>query len=175
MAHTNSTDDVIQPVEKLLEHLIKERGEEAGKKAYEDLGRSVRNAALQVLYAIKKKWLQKNGKTMARWGFAMVAMDVAYDGNMNAYVLDLNSGPSFYHDHEWPKWFVTERSAIIREGIDIVQESMFRKLSNFTAKAMPYSDTGGWELLYKEDAGGVVKGKGFISHGECLEPYKVPP
>jgi hypothetical protein len=35
-------------VEKLLEHLLKERGEEAGARAFDDLGRSVRNAALQV-------------------------------------------------------------------------------------------------------------------------------
>ena len=48
-------------------------------------------------------------------------MDVASDADQNAHVLDLNSGPSFYHHHEWPQWFVEERSAMIREAADIVQ------------------------------------------------------
>lgn len=31
---------------------------------------------------------------LCRWGFVMLAMDVAYDGDMNAFVLDVNSGES---------------------------------------------------------------------------------
>ena len=30
-------------------------------------------------------------------------------------VVDINSGPSFYHEHKWPAWFVRERSALTRE------------------------------------------------------------
>jgi hypothetical protein len=29
---------------------------------------------------------------MHRWGFALIAMDVAYDADMNAFILDVNSG-----------------------------------------------------------------------------------
>ena len=166
MAHTNDTNDVIKPVTYLEQVLVQERGEHAGKVAFEKLQRSVRNAALQVLYAVRQKWLQKNPKTMGKWGFAMIAMDVAYDTNMNAYVLDLNSGPSFYHDQDWPAWFVRERSAIIREGFDIVQEAMFRKFSNYThPNGLPFKHNGGWEMLYQQDYGGVVKNRGLLGHG----------
>eukprot|EP00961_Rhodomonas_salina_P021539 289286-Rhodomonas_salina.1 len=37
----------------------------------------------------------------------MVAMDIAFDARLNAHVLDLNSGPSFYHitpPNDWPPW-----------------------------------------------------------------------
>jgi len=31
------------------------------------------------------------------------------------------AGPSFYHDHPFPEWFRLERSALIRETLDLVQ------------------------------------------------------
>ena len=51
---------------------------------------------LQVVYACRKEaWFGYHGYT--QWGHALMAMDVAYDVHMNAYILDVNSGPSFYH------------------------------------------------------------------------------
>ena len=32
-----------------------------------------------------------------RWGYAFMAMDLAMDRRGNAFVLDVNSGPSYYH------------------------------------------------------------------------------
>lgn len=43
----------------------------------------------------------------ARRGYALLALDVAFDTRMNAHVLDINSGPSFYHispPNNWPRW-----------------------------------------------------------------------
>lgn len=43
----------------------------------------------------------------SRRGHALLALDVAYDTHMNAHVLDVNSGPSFYHilpPNNWPQW-----------------------------------------------------------------------
>ena len=41
---------------------------------------------------------------MQQWGYVFLAMDVGIDTEQNAYVLDLNSGPSLYHEHSWPAW-----------------------------------------------------------------------
>ena len=57
-----------------------------------------------------------------------LAMDVVYDDKYNAFVVDVNSGPSFYHEHKWPRWFVKERSALVREAIDYIQEAAFFKV-----------------------------------------------
>jgi hypothetical protein len=60
-------------------------------------------------------------------------MDVAFDLQMNAYILDVNSGPSFYHispPNNWPKWFGELRSATIREAYDILQEVASRKIQD---------------------------------------------
>jgi hypothetical protein len=57
-----------------------------------------------------------------------LAMDVVYDDTYNAFVVDVNSGPSFYHEHKWPYWFVKERSALVREAIDFIQEAAFLKV-----------------------------------------------
>jgi len=43
-------------------------------------------------------------------------------------VVDINSGPSFYHEHKWPAWFVRERSALTREV----------RAASFPAHSLPY-------------------------------------
>jgi len=49
-------------------------------------------------------------------------LQVVYDRNLNAHVVDLNSGPSFYHaekDKPWPPWFLSERSQLLRAEQDV--------------------------------------------------------
>jgi hypothetical protein len=59
-------------------------------------------------------------------GFALIATDISYDVHMNAQILDVNSGPSatppFFDGRQHPRWLLTERSRLIREAKDIVQE-----------------------------------------------------
>jgi hypothetical protein len=45
---------------------------------------------MQTVFASRHALLGKGGYT--DWGFALLALDVAYDTRMNAYVLDVNSG-----------------------------------------------------------------------------------
>ena len=118
MAHTNDTNDVIKPVGLLREALVAQHGELEGEARYRRYQNSIRNAAQMVLHAVRNRHWGKNKK----WGYLYLAMDVACDTDQNAHVLDLNSGPSFYHHHAWPSWFVQERSDMIREAADIIQE-----------------------------------------------------
>ena len=44
------------------------------------------------------------------WGHAWLAADVVYDDKFAPKVVDLNSGPSFYHSEkgkDWPAWYVS--------------------------------------------------------------------
>jgi hypothetical protein len=176
MAHTRSTDDVIKPVDYLRQSLVASYRAKEGEARYKRYQNSIRNAALTVAHAIRNRWWGKN----VGWGFLFLAMDVAADTDQNAWVLDLNSGPSFYHKEEWPNWFVKERSAMIRAAADIIQEVAFRKLvmqqrmqqrrfpatrasvrgeitqeSNLSAREdvlrQPLEELGGWDMLYGED------------------------
>jgi len=72
------------------------------------------------------------GWRQTTWGHAWLAADVVYDTNLVPKIVDLNSGPSFYHaerDSAWPPWFVGERSRLTRAAQDILQTVAFRKLS----------------------------------------------
>lgn len=170
LSFTNDSSEILKPVEMLRGELVKEKGEVEGAAAWEKLQRSVRNAALQAFYSLKDRYADRGYDT--RWGFAFIAMDVAYDRDMNAYVLDVNSGPSFYHEHEWPPWFFKERSALIREAMDSVQEVAFHKLAqspNRTKQGLQTISGGskGWDVLFEEAAGGV-RGEGIIAPGGCV-------
>jgi len=86
----------------------------------------------------------------------MIAMDVVYDTDGNAKVIDINSGPDFYHDHKYPLWFHRERSGMIREALDIVQETAFLKATQRSELKMRTPDK--WELLFHEKQGGPTTG-----------------
>jgi hypothetical protein len=43
------------------------------------------------------------------------------------------AGPSFYHEHAFPSWFLLQRSAIVREALDVVQEMAFYKVAQKNA------------------------------------------
>ena len=43
------------------------------------------------------------------------------------------AGPSFYHEHAFPSWFLLQRSAIVREALDVVQEMAFYKVAQMNA------------------------------------------
>lgn len=43
------------------------------------------------------------------------------------------AGPSFYHEHAFPSWFILQRSAIVREALDVVQEMAFYKVAQKNA------------------------------------------
>jgi len=123
MSFTRDANDVIKPVDYLREVLVREYGPSEGDTRYRRYQKSVRNAAQVVIHAIRDRDWGKN----VGWGFLFVAMDVAADLDQNAFVLDLNSGPSFYHKETWPPWFVSERSSMIRSAFDVVQEVAHRK------------------------------------------------
>jgi hypothetical protein len=55
--------------------------------------------------------------------WALLAVDVAYDTAQNAYVLDINSGPA-PSGVQHPAWYLHDRSATIREAVDILQVSL---------------------------------------------------
>jgi hypothetical protein len=102
------------------------------------------------------------------------------------------AGPSFYHGHEWPLWFEEERSAMIREGVDIIQEVAFKKLMSLRLEGdhaaqeqerggervliddrgrflEPLQTVGGWELLHTEALGGrVSRPPGMHRLDECV-------
>ncbi len=46
----------------------------------------------------------------------------------NAFVLDVITGPCFYHKMELQAWFRRERSIMAREAFDIMQEVAFKKV-----------------------------------------------
>jgi hypothetical protein len=173
MAHTRDTKDVIKPVTFLRDALLVEYGAAEAEVRWARYQSSMRNAVLMVMHAVRNRhW----GNTK-EWAYLFLAMDVASDRQQNAHVLDLNSGPSFYHGHEWPEWFVKERSSMIREAADIVQEVAFRKMvraqrSPSTLSPSSLNDTvrpqtlyrdlhdvmseplttlGGWDEIYRED------------------------
>jgi len=52
----------------------------------------------------------------ASWPWGLLALDVAYDSSMNAYVLDVNSGPAPTGMNHEP-WYLDERSATIRGAV----------------------------------------------------------
>jgi hypothetical protein len=166
LAHTNDSSAVIQPLDALREELLRTHGAdpEKGTEAWKKIQASVRNTALQVTYAIKQKFFGRQYAT--RWGFMWLAMDVVYDLDMRAFVVDINSGPSFYHEHKWPDWFVKERSALTREAIDYIQEVGFFKATKHTATTSltPPSE---WELLFHEHRGGAQR-TGVIAPGQCV-------
>ena len=58
--------------------------------------------------------------TRGRHLWALLAVDVAYDTAQNAYVLDINSGPA-PSGVQHPAWYLHDRSATIREAVDILQ------------------------------------------------------
>jgi hypothetical protein len=164
-AHTNDTSLVMQEVEFLRDALVREHGAHKGQLLYAHALRSVRRAVLMALHAVKSKLAHKDYHT--RWGFVMMAMDVAYDIDMNAYVLDVNSGPSFYHDHPFPPWFRQERSSLIREALDIVQEMAFYKVAqnNATNRIPTAADL--WEPLFHQLAGGP-QSRDLPDDGDCV-------
>ena len=158
-AHTNESDEVIQPLAALKRQVLA-----AGDaRAWARLETSVRNAALHVTYAIKHKFFGHEYNT--RWGFMWLAMDVVYDSALNAHVVDINTGPDFYHHHAWPRWFLRERSVVTREAVDILQEVGFLKATKHTART-PLTPPEEWELLYHADQGGVQR-PGLLSPGAC--------
>ena len=131
LAHTNDTRRVIRPIQDLWRDLLRQHDEARARPMWKRLQTSVRNAALQAVYASRPVWFGHGGYTA--WGYALLAMDVAFDQQMNAYILDVNSGPSFYHilpPNNWPKWFGELRSATIREAYDILQEVASRKIQD---------------------------------------------
>ena len=119
-------------------------------------------------------------------------MDVAADVQQNAFVLDLNSGPSFYHNEAWPGWFVAERSAMIRSAADIVQQVAARKLEmrrrrlgragTGTGAAVgegdllrePLGELGGWSVLYREDSEHrpLPPKPGILGPNECVRLFQ---
>jgi hypothetical protein len=198
MAHTRSTDDVIKPVDYLRQSLVASYRAKEGEARYKRYQNSIRNAALTVAHAIRNRWWGKN----VGWGFLFLAMDVAADTDQNAWVLDLNSGPSFYHKEQWPNWFVQERSAMIRAAADIIQEVAFRKLvmqqrrfqatrasvrgeitqeSNLTAREdvlrQPLEELGGWDMLYGEDhnLSPLPPEEGILPRGKCVTLHRGAP
>jgi hypothetical protein len=187
LAYTNNTADLIRPVQELRRAL--------GAK-FVRFESSVRNAALMVVLAfrLQRQW----GGGDPRWGYLFLSMDVAVDLHQNAMVLDVNSGPSFYHGHAWPPWFVRERSALIRQAADIIQEVAFRKLMSpqpqyppatldriaTTHRAPragagagahdrleePLVTAGAWEAIYSENSKGtpLAPPQGMLPHGACV-------
>eukprot|EP00802_Teleaulax_amphioxeia_P010549 Tamp_10577.p1 GENE.Tamp_10577~~Tamp_10577.p1 ORF type:complete len:572 (-),score=93.23 Tamp_10577:141-1856(-) len=166
LAHTNDSSAIIQPLDKLRIELLATLGPdpEKGTEAWKKLQTSVRNTALQITYAIKQKFFGRHYHT--RWGFMWLAMDVVYDTDMRAYVVDINSGPSFYHEHKWPDWFLKERSALTREAMDYIQEAGFLKATKHTSST-PLTPPSEWEILFHEHRGGVQRA-GVIAPGECV-------
>ena len=69
-----------------------------------------------------------------RWGYAFMAMDMAIDKRGNAFVLDVNSGPSYYH-FELPVWY----TAIVKCYIELVRWSWIESEVQNQALATPYS------------------------------------
>ena len=99
----------------------------------------------------------------------MIAVDVAYDRHMNALILDVNSGPSatppFFDKRRHPQWLLDERSRLIREALDIVQEVAFYKVLASMGRAggtgeagagltdalkLRVQRAGGWTQLFHE-------------------------
>ena len=115
-------------------------------------------------------------------------MDVAADVQQNAFVLDLNSGPSFYHNEAWPGWFVAERSAMIRSAADIVQQVAARKLEMRRRRqgragtgvgegdllGEPLGELGGWSVLYREDSEHrpLPPEPGILGPNECVRLFQ---
>jgi len=192
MAHTRDTNDVIKPVSYLRDALRREYDAQEAEARWLRYQNSIRNAAQMVLHAVRNRHWGHN----KQWGYLFLAMDVASDVNQNAHVLDLNSGPSFYHHHDWPEWFVNERSAMIREAADIIQEVAFRKMVrqqrspstlsssslNDTSRpgktlyrdshdvmAEPLTNLGGWDEIYREDFSGkpLPQRDGLLKRDEC--------
>ncbi|EKX45437.1 hypothetical protein GUITHDRAFT_108705 [Guillardia theta CCMP2712] len=173
LAHTNKSQEVLRPVETLRSALEEELGVTRGRQAWRKLSLSVRNAALSAIFSVRyRSWGQNSP-----WGYLFMAMDVAYDRHQNAFVLDLNSGPSFYHGSEWPEWYVQDRSAMIREAADIIQELAFRKLVSqqetslnpLNLTAMPLKTAKSWEMLFAEGGGWRHEGRdGLIKEGGCV-------
>lgn len=168
-AHTNDTSLVMQEVSFMRTALVREHGERKGDALYQRARRSVQQAALMAVHAVKSKLADRAYHT--RWGFVMMAMDVAYDKQMNAMVLDLNSGPSFYHDHPFPGWFRKERSALIREALDIVQELAFYKVAQNNATQRLPMMANLWQPLFHELAGGP-QSPDLPADGDCLETLR---
>jgi hypothetical protein len=73
----------------------------------------------QVLYALRHKLKPRAGATNIH-PWALLAIDVAYDTAQNAYVLDVNTGPAPSGTQHAP-WYLRDRSATIREAVDILQ------------------------------------------------------
>ena len=124
MAHTNDTSAVIRPLSYLRDHLLSSSGAEQGQRRWERYQQSVRDAAQMAMMAIDEvyEWGAQEDR-----GFAFIALDIVSDSDQNAFVLDVNSLNSFYHEERWPEWFVAERSHMIREASDIIQDFAARK------------------------------------------------
>mmetsp|Transcript_1029 Transcript_1029/g.1728 ORF Transcript_1029/g.1728 Transcript_1029/m.1728 type:complete len:138 (+) Transcript_1029:212-625(+) len=133
---------------------------------------------LQVIFALRSRF--KTHTSIRRGSaWALIAMDVAYDSNQNAHILDVNSGPSpsplFFDKRKHPPWLIKDRDLLAREAIDIVQEVGFRKLVRSwgrmkNATQAKLSFTGGWQLLYHEERGGSLHPK-LLQPGECVKGW----
>ena len=71
--------------------------------------------------------------------------------------------------------YLQDRSATIREAMDILQEVSFRQLvktrpDESQTAWMPLSNTYSWELLFHEAMGGAQKR--YIFPGECVRAHK---
>eukprot|EP00960_Hanusia_phi_P036266 752236-Hanusia_phi.AAC.2 len=173
LAHTNHSQDVLKPLSMLRTAAEEEFGEARGQRMWRKMTLSARNAALSAMFSIRhRKWGQSSA-----WGHLFMAVDVAYDRHGNAFVLDLNSGPSFYPGNQSQGWFAEDRSTMIREATDIIQEIAFRKLvSHQEAKlnplnltAMPLKTPKTWEMLFAEGGGWRHEGRnGLIKEGGCV-------
>jgi hypothetical protein len=196
MAHTRDANDVIKPVTFLRDALLVEYGAAEAELRWVRYQNSIRNAVLMVMHAVRDRHWGNNKE----WAYLFLAMDVASDRQQNAHVLDLNSGPSFYHGHEWPEWFVKERSAMIREAADIVQEVAFRKMVrvqrspstlspsslNDTTRPQtlyrdlhdvmsePLTNLGGWDEIYREDFFGqpLPQREGLLKRNACATKHR---
>lgn len=185
------------------EELERQYGADAASLKFASLKQSVMNAMLSVVYSIRgviekkemwevmqteagqniSRWENvKNAGYELRWSYLFMALDIAFDESGNAFVLDVNTGPSFYHKMDLPGWFRKERSIMIREAADIMQEITFKKVF---ARA---HNSSGWELLqglklpsfwlplYNEPAGGAAVGPlgtTLLQYGKCPELTKV--
>uniref|UniRef100_A0A7S4UKL5 Uncharacterized protein n=1 Tax=Guillardia theta TaxID=55529 RepID=A0A7S4UKL5_GUITH len=163
-SHTNDTSRVIRPFDTLRKELFQQWGPEEGKKLWARLNRNIRRAVLSVFFAMKGLFLQS--QYYNRWAFAIIAYDIAIDQDLNPFVLDINSGPSFYHGHKWPTWFVKERSLLIRSAMDIVQHVAFLKLAGNESLRRLQVDKP-WEMIY-EDAPQHFTSRNSLEDGECL-------
>lgn len=159
---TNDWSQFRWPLEELRRDLIEKRGAANGGAAYQRVLLSMKNVALQWLYAVKS--YLKGECAEGPVCYQLIGFDLAVSANLDVKLLDSNTGAGMSLK---PEWLWQQNSAMATQMANIISTVVIaRNLS--TTITWPQFDE--WERIYDSSdvsSSFASEHPGLLQDGEC--------